>query len=130
MTEADLQREIMKAVSAAGARIFRNNVGVGWAGQLVSNRDGIVTLARARPLHAGLCKGSSDLIGWTPTLITQDLVGERLAVFTAIEVKSKGARATDEQETFLDRVDEAGGYGDIARSVDQALAIIQGRGAL
>jgi hypothetical protein len=110
VTESAIQREI---------------VGVGWAGTLISNRDGIVTLARARPLHAGLCTGSSDLIGWTPTLVTEEMVGRRLAVFTAIEVKSKRGSVTEEQDSFLDAVELAGGASGVARSVDQALAIVR-----
>lgn len=41
-----------------------------------------------------------------------------------IEVKSPTGSATDEQLAFLERVRSAGGHAGIARSVDEALAIV------
>ena len=60
MTETTLMRRLMLAVSE-WARVFRNNVGLAW------RRDGA-------PVRFGLCKGSSDLIGWTPVTIDGNTV--------------------------------------------------------
>lgn len=117
MTEAELQREIMKAVTAAGGRVFRNNTGQGWVGEQTTRGpiEGpifggrIITLRHPRPLHAGLCVGSSDLIGWYR------------GRFLAIEVKSRRGIVTEEQRNFLDEVNGNGGIGIIARSVDDVL---------
>lgn len=116
MTETPLTKRIMLALAThmPTARIFRNNTGMGWAGRLISNIAGKVTLQDARPLHAGLCEGSSDLIGWTSVEVTQDMVGNSIAVFTAVEVKQPGKRPTDKQANFLHRVREAGGIGFVA----------------
>ena len=101
--------------SRMGARLFRNNVGSGWVGKIVGNKADTITLLHPRPLHAGLCKGSSDLIGWTPVVVTPDMVGKTVAVFTAIEGKTKGVRTTLEQSSFLTAVTDAGGIGSVLR---------------
>jgi hypothetical protein len=49
----------------------------------------------------GLCKGSSDIIGW-------ERIGGR---FVAIEVKVPGKEPSPEQHEFLARVNAAGGIG-------------------
>lgn len=113
MSETELMRRLQVFGSKLTARLFRNNTGMAWQGKIRKNRDGSITLQNPRPLHAGLVKGGSDLIGWTPVTITQAMVGERIAVFTAVEVKD-GTKATDEQEAFIAAVLAAGGYAGVA----------------
>ena len=114
MGETSILKLIHVAVVATGARIFRNNVGV------LQDRFG-------QYVAYGLCPGSSDLIGWTPLEITPEMVGKKLAVFTAIEVKTKEGRSTVEQDQFLKVVEAAGGIGFIARSTEEALAKLKER---
>lgn len=124
MTEANLMRTIMAAVSTPKTRIFRNNSGMGWTGtKTAMNRDGSITIYDPRPLRSGLCKGSSDLIGWTSTEVTEKMIGEKLAVFTALEIKGVRGRATAEQINFIERIKSDGGMAGIARSVEDALRI-------
>ncbi len=104
-------------------KIFRNNVGMGWIGKS-KNINGNVIIADARALHAGLCEGSSDLIGWTTVEITPDMVGKKIAVFTAIEVKAEGGRVSPKQRNFLDVVKQSGGIAGIASSPEGALHFI------
>lgn len=99
----------------ANKRLFRNNVGTGWVGLIVEKRGNSLVLRDPRPLHSGLCKGSSDLIGWTTVEITADMVGNKIAVFTAVEVKTGNVRITEEQKNFIDKVNEAGGIGEVIR---------------
>lgn len=111
MTEQDIQNLIRLELSeSTEAKIFRNNTG--------SLKQG------NRTVHFGLCRGSSDLIGWTPVEITPDMVGQTVAVFTAVEVKTPKGRATKEQKNFIDRVLKDGGLAGIARSSDDAKQII------
>lgn len=111
MSESALMREIMLAVSKTGARVFRNNTGTGWVGHRhPCSGPHMVSLSNPRPLHAGLCVGSSDLIGWT--------VNGR---FLAIEVKTAKGRTVQEQVAFISAVRHAGGVAFIARSVEEAL---------
>lgn len=123
-TETDIVRLIMLKLSKAGARIFRNNTGNAWIGQsiritkpqIISVTTGDVVVKNARYFTAGLCVGSSDLIGLKPVLITPEMVGKTVAVFTAVEVKTATGRATKEQVAFLQMVKDIGGISFIARN--------------
>lgn len=121
--EIEIQNRIRVELSSDHCRMFRQNVGMGWVGRPRKQRNGNLIIENPRPLHAGLVRGSSDLIGWTTICVTPDMVGQQLAVFTAIEVKDSGD-ASDEQKNFLLRVRHAGGYAGVARSVEEARAII------
>jgi hypothetical protein len=115
----------MVAVSRLpGVRVFRNNVGMGWAGETTRMRDNTIIIKNPRPLHAGLCTGSSDLIGWTEITITPQMVGKKLAVFTAIETKTNKGRGTKDQINFIEVVRKHGGFAGIARTEIEAEGII------
>lgn len=107
MRESTIQNRIRVAVSRLGSRLFRNNVGV-------------ATTESGHTIRFGLCKGSSDLIGWTPMTVTEDMVGEQIAVFTAVEVKTTKGRVSKEQKAFIDAVQNAGGIGVVCRSAEEA----------
>jgi hypothetical protein len=62
----------------------------------------------------------ADLIGWTTRTITPDMVGQQVAVFTSIEVKSASGRLRPEQRQWLEAVQAAGGIAGVARSVEDA----------
>lgn len=129
MTESLLLKQIQVAASSLGARLFRNNVGLGWVGEVirpakpvtVSVTPGDILIRRARPLHAGLCEGSGDLIGFKSIQITPEMVGRTVAVFASVEVKTHHTRTTKEQFAFQNAVREAGGIGIIARTKEEAL---------
>lgn len=126
MSEAEIMREIMVKASEIGNRLFRNNVGTGWVGQVLRPRklqsyllgESDVIVKNARPLHAGLCNGSSDTIGWRSIVITPDMVGKRFAQFAACEVKA-GTRETIEQRSFMTAVRVAGGWAETAHSPEE-----------
>jgi hypothetical protein len=103
---------------------FRNNTAQAWVGIPVARNATKITLAEYRPLHAGLCKGSSDLIGWTVVEVTPEMVGTKLAVFTAIEVKSATGKVRPEQLIFIEQVNKAGGFAGIARGPVEAVNIV------
>lgn len=116
MAETDIMRRFWKLASGVGnIRLFRNNVGQAWVG-VVKDRfaNGTVILDNARAFHAGLCGGSSDLIGIMPITITEEHVGKRLAVFTAVETKTSRGRLSDEQADFLRFVHTNGGVAIVA----------------
>ena len=111
--ETTLQQEIRLALGQLpDLRMFRNQVG-----QLPDLRTG-------RPVQFGLAKGSSDLIGFKTIEVTSDMVGQKLAVFTSIEVKSAKGKLTPMQLNWLSCVNKAGGITGVARSVQDAIQII------
>ena len=120
MSEKKLLNDIMKEHTREGGRIFRNNVGTGWVGKFKRRyENGDVLVGNARPLHAGLCVGSSDLIGWIPVTITDGMVGKKLAVFTAVECKTARVPTTTHQKNFIKTVTNSGGVGFVCRNLDQ-----------
>lgn len=126
MNESNLTKTIMLAVGKLkNTKIFRNNTGMAWIGQRIPCKGGDILLKEPRPLHAGLCVGSSDLIGWTKVKITPEMVGTSIAVFTAIEVKTKSGKITSEQLNFLREVRDSGGISGIARDTETAKEMIE-----
>lgn len=128
-SEHQIQQRILLAHGSGPVRLWRNNVGTGWAGQAtrvtagnlraIANtiQPGDVVVRNGRPLHAGLCVGSSDLIGYRR-------VGD-LAQFVALEVKSATGRPTKEQTNFLNHITSAGGCAAVVRSVADADAVLR-----
>jgi len=104
--ESNISKRIMVKLSQC-CRIFRNNTGM------------FTTNAGAK-IRTGLCKGSSDLIGWHTVEITSDMIGKKIGIFLAVEVKSAEGRASEGQLNFIDKVNEAGGIAFIARSDSEA----------
>lgn len=134
MNESNIQRIIRKAISPYGT-YFRTNVGLAWTGNdvfravspvAVTLNPGDVLIRQARPFDTGLPKGTSDLNGMTRVVVTPAMVGVTLAVFTAIEVKQPRGRLTDEQSNYLRAVVRAGGLAGVARSAEEAVAIVRG----
>ena len=109
MKEADVQRFIQLALAESGSLVFRNNCGA-----TKTPQGGYVRYGVGSP-------GGSDLICCTPTVITQDMVGKTVGVFTAVEVKAARGRTSPEQDKFLLAVNKAGGIGFVARSAEEAL---------
>ena len=128
MSEHITQQRILLACGSGNVRLWRNNVGTGWAGQATkitpgnlravsqALRPGDVVIRQGRPLHAGLCVGSSDLIGYRQV--------DGVAQFVALEVKSATGRATKEQTQFLDHINGVGGCAGIVRSVEDAHTVL------
>jgi hypothetical protein len=111
--ETDIQQRIRLAVGTrSDLRLFRNNTGT-----LPDPRTG-------RPVQFGLARGSADLIGWRTVTITPEMVGQHIAVFTSIEVKTTTGHLTPAQQAWMGTVRTAGGIAGVARSVRDAEEIL------
>jgi hypothetical protein len=73
----------------------------------------------------GLCVGSSDLIGFQSVTVTPEMVGQKVAIFTAIEVKTETGKVSEQQTKFLNMVARFGGIGAVVRSVDDAVDLLK-----
>lgn len=103
MSESPQLRKLLLALSGAGARVFRNNVGM-------------LQDSRGQYIKYGVCNpGGSDVVGWQSVVVTADMVGSRVAVFTAIEAKVDAA-VEEEQRNFLRAVSDAGGIALVVRN--------------
>jgi hypothetical protein len=113
--ETDLQQRIRLALGTRpDLRLYRNQTGA-----LPDPRTG-------RLVTFGLAKGSADLIGWRTITVTPEMVGRRLAVFCSIEIKTPTGRLRPEQQAWLGVVQGAGGIAGVARSVSDALTVLEG----
>lgn len=112
MSEQRIQQEIRIACSTGNTRLFRNNTG--------TLRD-----QHGRPVQFGLARGSADLIGWRTVTVTPEMVGQQVALFTSIEVKTPTGRVRPEQQQWLQAVQAAGGIAGVARSVEEAEALLR-----
>ena len=115
MTERDIQTQILLELSRGDTRLFRINAGTAWQGVVIEHTRDRLVLAHPRAVRLA-APGVSDLIGWAP--------GGR---FAAIEVKASRGRVTDEQKAFIDLVRRSGGLAGVARSVEEARAILAGK---
>jgi len=87
MKETNILKETMIEASKLGLVVFRNNTGQ------LQDKTG-------RWVQFGLCKGSSDLIGFD----------REQGFFCAIELKVGNAKPRPEQQLFLDMVAKSGGF--------------------
>ena len=117
-TEAAVQQDIRLAASQTGRVMWRNN-------------NGAATTQDDRHIRFGLGNDSkrineafksSDLIGITPVVVTPQMIGTMLGVFTACEVKRgdwrwSGNKREQAQWNYIQVVNRYGGIGTFAKSV-------------
>lgn len=101
-SEHKIQNDIRVGLTERGYLVFRANVGK-------------VRTADGRWFDTGLPKGFSDLFGFRPD-----------GRIFFIEVKNQTGRVRPEQEKFLERMREFGALAGVARSVDDAIEIVNG----
>jgi len=120
MLEDEVQQYVRIEAAKFGCILLRNNSGV------LEDKTG-------RPVRYGLANESSkqneifkssDLIGITPVVITPDMVGRTIGVFTAIEVKKEGwkfnpnNKRESAQLAFINWVKKLGGIASFVQSND------------
>lgn len=133
MRESNVLRSAWLAVAALGTTLFRVNTGKAWVGRGVRQPDGNVIVIGGRPVALGFgmpngdpLVGTADLNGWTTMEVTPEMVGRKIAVYTALETKeSSGGQQRKEQINFIQRVRQAGGIAGFASSPAAAQAIIR-----
>lgn len=133
---ANQNRLTQLKATALGARLWRMSVGLGWfaaptstlkatKAMTVNLSAGDVVLRQARPFRAGAV-GMSDGGGFTPVMITPEMVGQTVAVSLWIEDKQGSGRTSDEQKAFIRMVRSFGGRAGVSRCDEDTKAIIEG----
>ena len=111
--ETKIQQDIRLAVGQEkNLRLFRNETGM-----LPDPRTG-------KWVQFGLCKGSSDLIGFKEIVIDESHIGQKLAVFISLEVKTNTGRISKIQQNWLTLIKNSGGISGVVRSIDDAIKIL------
>lgn len=142
MLETPVLKSICLAVSRYSAAIkqltvlWRVNTGKAWApttGKPYRTAGGDIVVPGGRPVALGFSLvngdpvvGTSDLAGRTSIVITPDMVGCTVAVFTVIEAKrSEGGRRSTDQKNFIATEQRAGSIAGFANSPEEAVNIIK-----
>lgn len=122
MRESAVTSHIRLAAAKLNTPLWRNNRG--------AFRDDTGRLVKYG-LGSEADLSSSDYIGIRPVLITPDMVGQVLGVFTAVEMKKEGFKFNKNdkhllnQKIFIDIVKQYGGFAGFASSVEDFYRIIR-----
>jgi hypothetical protein len=135
-SEAQVQRDLWRELAGVST-LFRSNSGKGFLSNMGPSgvqwhTDGSVTIQAARPVGLGLAltsgdtvPGLTDLTGYTTVVITPEMVGRKVAVFTGMEVKrSKGGERKKHQVNYAMNVANAGGIAGFANSVEAGKELV------
>jgi hypothetical protein len=121
------------AASKLGARLFRMQVGLFWAGKSqrferaaqIKVQPGDVLIRQGRPVKVGE-EGMGDGIGFVSRVITPDMVGQKVAVYLSIEDKAGTGKASQAQKAWKAMVRSFGGLAGLARTDEDVRRIIAG----
>jgi len=130
MNETPVQQRVRVRASELNVTLWRNNSGACYddTGRLI--RYGLAN--DSKEMNAVI--KSSDLIGITPLVITPDMVGQTIGVFTAIETKASdwtrqpGDKRAEAQAKFHDIVQRNGGFAGFASSPNDVATITRRQG--
>jgi hypothetical protein len=125
--ESFVQQEIQIHAKNFDCNLMRNNSGAlkDDTGRLI--RFGLGNVSKS---HSDKVK-SSDLIGFTKVVITPEMVGKTVAIFTAIEVKKESWKSdpNDKRETaqnnFIKWIVNNGGYAGFCNCIDNLKTILR-----
>lgn len=102
LSEHDIQTQIRMEMAQRGYPVFRANVGK-------------VRTADGRYFDTGMPKGFPDLFGFRPD-----------GRIFFIEVKNEVGRLRPEQKIFIEQMKKRGALAGVARSVEDAMEIVNG----
>lgn len=127
--EGKASDKIHLRASEWGCRLFRNNSGVLMDARGVPVRFGLGNISKK--INKKL--KSSDLIGYIPVTVTPEMVGKKVAVFTAVEAKPEGTVIKEVwpehvrehgQQNFINLINNAGGLAGFATCSDDIDALL------
>jgi len=108
--------QVMINESKNGIKLFRNHRGKAWQGKSSYSKERkIVIIENPRFFEFGLYPGAGDLIGWKEVIITPEMIGKKMAIFTSEEIKSVNDVISKDQQKWHDIVRMSGGISKIAK---------------
>lgn len=126
-TENPVRNAIYLEAPKVDALLFRNNCGMAIEGTSLCAKCAAPVRLNGQWIRYGVGNpGGSDLIGFTEVVITPEMVGRRVAVFTAVEVKRPdGGRSSERQKNFIKVIENAGGIAGVCDSVEKFKKLLQ-----
>ena len=131
MKESNLRKQFLpkwQLENGMHSHLFRNNTGGLFAGKTTKNPDGSITIHNPVRVAYGVGLwrrknkkspfrpvGGGDDIGWTNKIVTQEMVGQPVAIFTSIEHKTKNVVETKDQKDWKELVLACGGIARVVR---------------
>lgn len=120
--ESEVSQEIQINARHFNCTLMRNN-----SGACMDNTGRLVRYGLGNNSKAQTAKiASSDLIGITKVVVTPEMIGQTLGIFTAVEVKKEAWKEEKKftgrekaQKAFIDWVKYMGGIAFFANSVDK-----------
>lgn len=116
MSEKTLFNHFTLLFTKLQGRLFRNNTGTAWQGEIHKLRNGDILIKNPRPVHFGLAKGSGDGIGFYPLKINHSHLGKTLPIFTSMEFKSPTGKPSAEQIAWDTMIKQHNGISIITKS--------------
>lgn len=130
-TNAITNRRMIEA-SKNRRKLFRNHRGKAWQGKSIQVRNkaqlfsfinavkskdkiNFVVIENPRFCEFGLYAGAGDLIGWEEIIVTPEMIGKKIAIFTSEEIKSLTDRMSKDQKAWDAAVKMAGGNSNIVK---------------
>lgn len=126
--ESTVSQEVQIQARYYNCNLLRNNSGA------LKDKDGRLVrygLGNVSKKHTDNMK-SSDLIGFTKVTITKDMIGQEIAVFTALEIKKEAwspSKKFDKREkaqnNFINWIKNNGGIASFCNSINQLKNILR-----
>lgn len=126
MKEQDIQAQILIELSKNNVYALRINSGNFWGGEVLSHNGDMLLLKHPTKI-AGAPAGTSDIIGCKTVIISQEMVGKTVGIFTCIEVKKPSEKPKPHQEKYLALMNSRGAIAGVAKSPEEAVSLIEGR---
>lgn len=110
--EGEVNKIIAKTARLLGATVHRN-------------RRGMLPLPGGGMLPFGLGPdGYPDFVGYLPVVITPELVGQKLAVYVAIEAKTDSGVLAEHQFKVIEELRDAGAIAGVARNAEDVQGLL------
>ncbi len=127
--------DIANAIMDVFPFVFSNDNGKAYVGgkEFVAKAAGPVYVKKGQrvvigcsPIKYGLYPGSGDKVGWTETVVTQEMIGQTVAIFTSIEIKTENDKLSKKQRTWNRVVRTAGGIVEVWKAVKGEIVRMKG----